>query len=192
MSRHISDSALLILIHLEKPVLKRYKDHAGNDTIGVGHLILRDDKNLKTVTGLDSDFVNELTADEAGHLLQLDLANYEIHIDLLLPDIPQCMFDALVLFTFNIGIRGFQRSSVYTNMSKGLYKSAAESIMLYRYATVGGRKIVSRGLVKRRFIEASLLTAPVLRLGLVNGELPQSLLNEAIDIITDYYSKNKE
>lgn len=191
MSKEISNGALEILIRLELPKLKRYKDQAGNDTIGVGHLITRIDPNLRKVTGLAPDLVTELTYKQVSELLKLDLSTYEMHVNLLCPDVSQCAFDALVLFTFNVGMRGFEKSSVYSNISKNKFILAAESMMLYKYITIGGRKIISKGLIKRRFIEANILSTPVLRTNLASKELTTTLMNEAIDIITDYYSKYK-
>lgn len=69
----------------------------------------------------------------------------------------QNQFDALVCFTWNVGIAGMQGSSVIKAHNRGDFVSASRAFGLWNKA--GGR--VSNGLVKRRAAESSLYLKPV-------------------------------
>jgi len=65
----------------------------------------------------------------------------------------QSEFDALVSFSFNLGLGTFQRSTVRSAFKRGDKKRAGEVLLKYRRA--GGR--ILQGLVRRRFAEHALL-----------------------------------
>ena len=63
---------------------------------------------------------------------------------------------ALVDFTHNLGIGVLQKSSIIKNLNAGQCKKAADSFLLYKYGTVNGKKVVLRGLEKRRKAEREM------------------------------------
>jgi lysozyme len=84
-----------------------------------------------------------------------DLVKFENGVlRLLYPVQPtQSEFDALVSFSFNLGLGTFQRSTVRSAFKRGDKKRAGEVLLMYRRA--GGR--ILKGLVRRRFAEHALL-----------------------------------
>jgi lysozyme len=67
-------------------------------------------------------------------------------------DLTQGQFDALVSFSFNLGLGGLQRSSVRMCTNRGDKDGAVRGLM--KYTKAGGK--VLPGLVKRRQDESSL------------------------------------
>ena len=124
-----------------------YRCPAGYWTVGVGHLISYDDKLL-------SSWDRTLSDDEINNLLKNDLKKFENGvIRLLHPKQPnQSEFDALVSFSFNLGLGCFQRSTVRSAFVRGDKKRAGEVLLKYCYA--GGRKL--KGLIRRRLAEHAL------------------------------------
>lgn len=70
----------------------------------------------------------------------------------------QDQFDALVLFVYNIGEKGFSESSVLRNVNKGDFKAAEKSFMLWnkQRSKKTGKLEVLRGLTNRRAAEVDL------------------------------------
>ncbi len=89
---------------------KTYKDSAGNDTIGYGHLI-----NKKT-----ENFDKGITEKDAAALLQQDAntAVGAVNSDLKV-EVSQTQFDALVDFTYNEGAGAFGKSTLLSNINGG-------------------------------------------------------------------------
>jgi lysozyme len=65
-------------------------------------------------------------------------------------------FDALVSFTFNVGIGAFRDSTLLRKLNSGLRAKAADEFERWVYA--GGQKL--RGLEKRRIAERNLFLSP--------------------------------
>ena len=59
-------------------------------------------------------------------------------------------FDALVSLVFNIGAGGFKGSSVLRNLNAGNRRGAADSMLAWNKGTIGGKKVVLKGLANRR------------------------------------------
>lgn len=120
-------------------------DGAGVWTIGWGHTSKAGPP--KVVRGM------RITKKEADAIFLRDLAWAERAVnELVKVDIQQEQYDAMVSLVFNIGVPGFQRSSVlrYTNQRK--WRQAARSFGLWNKG--GGR--VLPGLIRRRAAEAAL------------------------------------
>jgi GH24 family phage-related lysozyme (muramidase) len=133
-----------------------YNDPVGHCTIGYGHLI-----HLGPIDGRDSEkpYKNGITLDQARELFRNDAAKYEEAVnDNVKVPLTQYQFDALVSFTYNIGINGFKSSSVLTVLNRGSYDAVPGEIMLYNKVTdpKTHKKVVNKGLVKRRTDEANL------------------------------------
>jgi lysozyme len=135
-----------MIIHHEGVRLRPYKCPAGLWTVGVGHLI-GDGKTLP------DDWNRTFTMEEVNEILKKDLNRFERGVLRLCPNgLTQSRFDALVSFSFNVGLGNLQRSSVRMRHNRGDYDGAAEAFLMWTKAA--GR--VLPGLVKRRQDERSL------------------------------------
>lgn len=116
-----------------------YLDAAGLPTIGYGHLI----KN-------DEDFSGGITEDDATKLMYSDLSRFESSVNRLVTvPLSQSQFNALVSFTYNVGVSAFENSTLLKVLNAGDYIGATEQ--LTRWDIAGGRKL--SGLTTRRKLE---------------------------------------
>ena len=143
-----SEKGLALIKYFEGVRAKPYKCPAGYWTVGVGHLITRSSE-------LPDSWDRELEPNEINEILKKDLVKFENGVlRLLHPKQPtQFEFDALVSFSFNLGLGCFQRSTVRSAFKRGDKKRAGEVLLKYCYA--GGRKL--KGLMRRRIAEHALL-----------------------------------
>ena len=126
-------------------------------TVGVGHVIdqnhirvkFDDRKNLPIPDGWD----RVLSMAEVDAILAADLATFERGVLRLCPSgLTQGRFDALVSFSFNVGLGNLQRSTIRMKHNRGDFEGAAEGFMAWTKA--GGKELP--GLVKRRKHERAL------------------------------------
>jgi lysozyme len=126
-------------------------------TVGVGHVIdqnhirvkFDDRKNLPIPDGWD----RVLSMAEVDAILAQDLATFERGVLRLCPSgLTQGRFDALVSFSFNVGLGNLQRSTIRMKHNRGDFEGAAEGFMAWTKA--GGKELP--GLVKRRKHERAL------------------------------------
>lgn len=143
-----SEKGLALIKYFEGVRAKPYRCPAGYWTVGVGHLITRSAE-------LPDSWNRELEPNEIDEILKKDLVKFENGVlRLLHPKQPtQFEFDALVSFSFNLGLGCFQRSTVRSAFKRGDKKRAGEVLLKYCYA--GGRKL--KGLIRRRIAEHALL-----------------------------------
>lgn len=137
--------------------LRPYRCPALLWTVGVGHVIdpnhirvkLNERKGLAIPDGWD----RTLTMDEVNDILAKDLATFERGVLRLCAEgLTQGRFDALVSFSFNVGLGNLQRSTIRMKHNRGDFDGAAESFMAWTKA--GGKELP--GLVKRRKHERAL------------------------------------
>lgn len=69
--------------------------------------------------------------------------------------------EALISFIFNVGEVGFKASTLLRRLNEGDYKRASEEFKRWNKMTVGGKKVVSKGLTNRREAEARLFNKPI-------------------------------
>ena len=126
-------------------------------TVGVGHVIdpnhirakLDERKNIP----LPQEWDRVLSMAEVDAILAADLATFERGVLRLCPSgLTQGRFDALVSFSFNVGLGNLQRSTIRMKHNRGDFEGAAESFMAWTKA--GGKELP--GLVKRRKHERAL------------------------------------
>jgi GH24 family phage-related lysozyme (muramidase) len=131
------------LIHaFEGCVLKIYKDSAGIDTIGWGHRVWP--KEIP-------QFQNGITQEQADALFLKDAAKKENSVrDLIFYPINQGQFDALVSFTFNLGRKNLEQSTLRRMVNEGRIDGAAREFERWIYIN----KIPSNGLRRRRKAES--------------------------------------
>lgn len=134
---------------------KVYKDSAGLDTIGVGHLITKPEKNAGAITinGTAVAYANGLTKQQVLDLLGQDLDRFEKAVnDNVKVSLSQNQFDALVSFSFNVGGGNFRSSTLLRLLNEGKYDEVPAQ--LRRWNKAGGK--VVQGLVNRRENEIKL------------------------------------
>ena len=115
-----------------------------------------------------------MTREEADTRLMSEIYPYEQAVQRACTRRPnQNQFDACVLLCFNIGIGGFQKSSVLRCHNAGDHQAAARAFGLWNKS--GGK--VYAGLTKRRAEEAALYLTPVATDGVAEAPLtmPQSI-----------------
>lgn len=125
-----------------------YRDPADQLTIGWGHLI-RDGER----------FDRPLTAVQADALLRSDLERFSTGVNArVTAPITQSMFDAMVCFSFNVGLGAFSGSTLLRLLNQRFYAAAAGQFERWNKATEPntGDKVVLRGLTIRRKAERAL------------------------------------
>ena len=144
----VSDEGIKLIKHFEGVHKKPYICPAGYWTVGVGHLISRDAE-------LPIEWDRVLSPGEIDDLLRKDLRRFELGVLRMLGTVQpsQSEFDALVSFSFNLGLGCFQRSTVRSAFIRGDKKRSGEVLLKYRRA--GGK--ILQGLVRRRRAEHALL-----------------------------------
>jgi len=124
-----------------------YNDPAGHCTIGYGHLI-----HLGKIDGRESEklYKNGITKAQALDLFRNDVAKYEAAVNSNVKvQLTQYQFDALVSFTYNIGISGFKGSSALTELNKGNYNAVPDKMMLWlKPAILKNRRTAEANLFK--------------------------------------------
>ena len=153
----VSDRCLEMIRHHEGVRTKPYRCPALLWTVGIGHVIdprhigvkLDERKNLPIPDGWD----RVLSLDEVNQILANDLVTFERGVLRLCPaNLTQPRFDALVSFSFNVGLGNLQRSTIRMKHNRGEFEEAAESFM--QWTKAGGKELP--GLVKRRKDERAL------------------------------------
>jgi lysozyme len=126
-------------------------------TVGVGHVIdpnhakvpFSDRKALPIPDGWN----RVLSADEIDEILRKDLTRFEAGVlRLIKVKLTQGQFDALVSFSFNVGLGNLQNSTLRMKLNRGDYEGAAEQFLVW---TKAGGKVLP-GLVKRRTHEKEM------------------------------------
>lgn len=144
----ISSDGLTKIKQREGLELKAYQDGAGVWTIGYGH-------TKHAVPGMT------ITEKQAEDWLRVDIQWAEDAVNKL-STVPlnRNMFDALVSLVFNIGVGAYENSTLLKRLNEGLYKDAAEQILVWNKITVKGKKEVSKGLDNRRKAEHAQFLLP--------------------------------
>lgn len=149
-------------------LIRSYRCSAGRWTIGWGH-----------TKGVRSG--QKITEEEAQQFFLDDVRTFEkaIKRQVKVP-LSQNQFDALVCLVYNIGERGFAKSTLLTKLNKGLYDEVPEQILRWNKATVDGNLQTLRGLTRRRAAEAALFSmdAPLPANG--GEEPPQKVEQKAL------------
>ena len=130
-----------------------YRCPAGLYTVGYGHVI---GNGLQ----LPDQFNRTFSLGEIDELLRTDLARFEQGVLRYCPVyLTQCQFDALVSFSFNLGLGVLQRSTLRQKINRG---DADAAKVILKYNMAGGR--ILKGLIRRRQAEYRLFTAPTDRI----------------------------
>ena len=147
--RQIAKWAVAVLIGMEALMLVPYKDEAGVWTDGVGNT-----KNV--VPG------KPITYEKAMSDLGNNLQEYEQTVSKALTNpATDGQFAAYTIFTFNIGSAGFRSSQTLKDHNAGRYMDACLRMLRWDKITVKGKKVVSKGLARRRYEEYNICIAGV-------------------------------
>lgn len=137
----LGDRGLAMLKEIEDLRLVAYQDGGGVWTIGYGH------------TGPDVHEGQKITESQADAWLRSDVADAESAINKRIKvPLTQSMFDALVVFTFNLGAGWTRESGLLTELSNKRYLNVPEQ--LARWKNDNGKPV--RGLLIRRLREGLL------------------------------------
>ena len=160
---NVSPAALKMIKHHEGVRVKPYRCPALLWTVGVGHVIdpnhikvpFDERRNLPIPDGWD----RVLSMGEVDAILAQDLSRFERGVARLCPAAvnSQGIFDALVSFSFNVGLGNLQRSGLRMKTNRGEFEAAADEFL--KWTKAGGR--VLPGLVKRRNDERALYLSGV-------------------------------
>jgi len=154
---NVSEKALHVIEHHEGVRQKPYQCPALLWTVGVGHVInpnhakipLAERKALPIPEGWD----RKLSMEEVNAILKSDLARFERGVAQFCPvPLTQGMFDALVSFSFNVGLGTLQRSTLRQKLLRGDKEGAAEELL--KYCMAGGK--ILKGLQNRRIDERAM------------------------------------
>lgn len=148
----IRQSTLEMLKHHEGVRLKPYRCPARLWTVGVGHVI--DPSHIKVpfadrmALELPKAWDRTMTLAEVDKLLQDDLKRFEDGVLRLCPASRTNVghFEALVGFSFNVGLGNLQNSTLRMKYNRADYDGAADEFL--KWDKAGGK--VLPGLTKRR------------------------------------------
>ena len=136
----ISQEGLSLIKKFEGLRLKAYKCSANVLTIGYGH------------TGGVKE-TDKITLEEADSLLKKDIAKFEEYVsDNVMVKLNQSQFDALVAWTFNLGVGNLRSSTMLKKLNESDYGSVP--FEMRRWNKAGGKTL--DGLIRRRQAESLL------------------------------------
>lgn len=146
----ISSKGIQLIVKFEGEILEVYKDPVGLPTLGVGHLLTKDERRRMPVG-------TPITRAVSRDYLMNDLERFEIALERLVKvKLSQNQYDALCSLIFNIGIEAFTRSTLLKKLNRKDYQGAADAFL--SWVRAGGR--VLPGLQTRRKAERKLFLTP--------------------------------
>lgn len=142
--KQLGASGRLLIQSFEKLALTAYKDGGGVWTIGWGHT------GPRVVEGLTCTIAQADAWFEEDVAFAVRAVNAGVHAP-----IDQDQFDALVAFTFNVGVGAEGHSTLLKLVNASRFASAAEEFLKWDH--IDG--VVSDGLLRRRTAEQALFLA---------------------------------
>ena len=129
-----SQEGLALIKKFEGCRLKAYRCSAGVWTIGYGH----------TAGVKEGDVISQPEADK---LLEEDIAKFEDYVsDNVIVELNQGRYDALVAWTFNLGVGNLRSSTMLKKLNESDYGSVP--FEMRRWNKAGGKTL--DGLIRRR------------------------------------------
>ena len=152
-----SEQGIKIIKHFEGCHFKPYLCPALLWTIGYGHVLYPEQNRLplaeRKAYALHQAHNRTWSQEEVDGLLKQDLQRFERGVlRYITVPLKQNEFDALVSFSFNLGLGTLQRSSIRSKLNRGDKEGAIETLL--KYCRAGGK--VLRGLERRRTAEANM------------------------------------
>lgn len=144
-----------LLIKFEGLVCEAYQDIVGLWTIGIGHLLTREEHEsgkLHLPSGTIG-WKQGITKSEALELLDVDCGRVRQSIEpMIKQELLPNQWNALVSFVFNIGIGAFRDSTLLRKLNSGQLSTIPEQML--RWTKAGNLTVP--GLVARREAEIKL------------------------------------
>ena len=135
-----SQEGLALIKKFEGCRLESYRCSANVLTIGYGH-----------TGGVKED--DTITQPEADKLLENDIAKFEEYVsDNVIVELKQYQFDALVAWTFNLGVGNLRSSTMLKKLNESDYDSVPSEMK--RWNKAAGKTL--DGLIRRRKAEGLL------------------------------------
>ena len=149
MLREVSVEGRALIQQFEGLSLTAYLCPAGRWTIGYGH-----------TDGVQAG--DRITKEYADSLLKTDLVGYERAVADALGacEASRHEFDAMVSLAFNVGVAGFNGSTVLRLHRQGDRQGAARAFGMWNKAMVDGRLQEMVGLTRRRAAETAFYLTP--------------------------------
>jgi lysozyme len=149
---NLSPAGRAFLEAREGVALKCYPDSCKIPTVGIGHRVLPQDH---LVIG------DIITQDQAEAFFTADLARSELAINNnVIPELTQNQFDALVSLTWNIGVAGFDSSTVLRVINGSGEKPLEDAWCMWDKDVQHGAKVTDPALLARRKLEVALYMTP--------------------------------
>jgi lysozyme len=154
---NVSAKAFKVIKHHEGLRFNPYRCPAKLWTIGVGHVLYPEQGKLKIedrdAYPLRPEDSRKFSLEEVDSILAADLQRFERGVEKFVPvPLTQGQFDALVSFSFNVGLGTLQRSTLRAKINRGDKDGAAEEFL--KYCMAGGK--ILKGLQNRRIDERSM------------------------------------
>lgn len=147
MPKQINDAGLNLIKSFEGKRNKVYDDGVGVWTIGYGHAIGRDHAKALEL------YPNGITDEQCIELLRKDIQSKALGVEqLLMINVTDNQFAAMVSLAFNIGLGNFGKSTLLKLINLGKFAQASEQFEVWNKA--GGN--ILAGLVRRRKAEKEL------------------------------------
>ena len=143
----ISENGLKLIKKFEGLSLKPYLCSAGVPTIGWGNTFY---ENMKKVTLQDEPITEERANSLFNFLVTTNFVN--VVNRLVIVDINQNQFDALVSFVYNLGSGNFEKSTLLKKVNQEDFIGA--SLEFEKWNRASGKVLI--GLTKRRLSEKEL------------------------------------
>lgn len=149
--------AIELIKHHEGVRFKPYRCPALLWTACVGHVLYPEQAKIPMAERMNFPLRPEdnrvWTKDEVDAILKADLARFEKGVATYCTvPLTQGMFDALVSFSFNVGLGTLQRSTLRSKLNRGDKLGAAEELL--KYCLAGGK--ILKGLQNRRIDERAM------------------------------------
>jgi lysozyme len=154
---NVSPKAIGMIKHHEGVRQKPYRCPARLWTIGVGHVLDPEQAKLKIDDRdgfpLRPEDDRKFTMDEVDAILAADLQRFERGVERFVSvALTQGEFDALVSFSFNVGLGTLQRSTLRAKLNRNDKDGAADELL--KYCLAGGK--ILKGLQNRRIDERAM------------------------------------
>lgn len=133
--------------------LEAYRCPAGVWTIGYGHT---------SAAGTPEVYPGmTITEDQANKILENDVENFWAQIrPLIKVSLNDNEIGSIISLVFNIGLGAFKTSTCLKRLNAKNKEGAAEALTWWNKATVDGKKVTLRGLVRRRNAEREWFLTP--------------------------------
>jgi lysozyme len=154
---NISDKAIEMIKHHEGVRQKPYRCPAKLWTVGVGHVLYPEQGKMKIEErdgfALKNADSRTFSMEEVNAILKSDLARFERGVVQFCPvPLTQGQYDALISFSFNVGLGTLQRSTLRQKVLRGDMEGASDELL--KYCKAGGK--ILKGLENRRKDERAL------------------------------------